>query len=696
MQYTDFKYIDVAIGGATKRNNVVELTELRIPENAADTYTTMFRFREEYREHVETTGSVRGADQFECWSDWLWFDIDADSLDDATADMQALLRGIESMGVLDKTVVFFSGSKGYHVGIDSGVFGFKPSQALPEKMRHTCIQIASLLSIDIDVKIYNHNRLWRVTNTVHSKTKLRKTALDPKKAIELTVDKIKRIAASSKNRKNRQYLLCDNAAPVESLVRLAKEANTGMVKKSGDWEAPPVSGKHAQSIQAGLDYLLTRGVGRGERDNETLLRASECRKLGIDQTDCLSKLVEWNAKNTPPLEIADLERVVSSAYTGDGYDFGTNHDSLRVARDYGHKMSEVIDVSKLLNEDNNKDADDKKYKRRPYTVAELLSDDYQPEELNMVGEYFSWRKRITLLVGREKSSGKSTLCTFEAMAALRKGHRVLWISPDEPQDDILYRFIKAGIQPYADNCIIAGDMNVPIEWEELGHFIADTRPDLIILDSIHSLLPILNRAGKVPDASETHEWQKLVSCLRPLAIKLDAAVIWIHHANKATGTSTGSVGITAGVDAIVTVWPCGKQKPNRRKLVYLGRRVGVHLNCAVDYLDEERGFERAKDWNKDVDSEKSKTELAVVWLEAYISAVDGDEFVRTDAAEAYREYFNDSPDSGSFAAALVTMRERGVLGKGKPKVVRGPMWYPILAGMKPKISDLIKDEDDEE
>ena len=125
MRHSDFKFIDLAVNGATKRNHVVDLNDLSISKDAVDTYTTMFRFRKEYQEHVESTGSVRGADKFKCWSDYLWFDIDATDLQDATIDMQALLRGIKSMGVLDRTVVFFSGSKGYHVGIDSGAFDFK-------------------------------------------------------------------------------------------------------------------------------------------------------------------------------------------------------------------------------------------------------------------------------------------------------------------------------------------------------------------------------------------------------------------------------------------------------------------------------------------------------------------------------------------------------------------------------------------
>jgi hypothetical protein len=701
MKHTEFRFVDLAVGGATKRNNVYALDELPIPKDATDTYTTMFRFREEYKEHVESSGSVRGADKFECWSDYLWFDIDAEGLQDATIDMQALLRGLRSMGVLDRTVVFFSGSKGYHVGIESDAFGFEPSQELPEQMRRTAIQIASVFNIDtLDAKVYNHNRLWRVVDTWHSKTKLRKTALKPEKAIELSIDEVKKAASSGRGRKGPRYIACGSSNPVESLVRLSREASTGAVKKSANWDAPPLSDRRAKLIEAGLLVLLEHGVHRGARDNEALLRASEARKIGYSQRECHETLATWNQLNDPPLADDDLERVVESAYTGSGYDFGTNHDSLRLAREKGEKQIEEIDVDKLLN-DEHKTEDTPKYEKRPYTLAEILAGGYEPNEPEVVGEYISWRMRITLLVGREKYSGKSTLCTFEAMAALRKGHRIMWVSPDEPQEDIIYRLMRAGGKEYADQIVLCSDQNVPTSWKELGQYIADSRPDLIILDSIHSLFPILNETGKVPDSSESAEWQKLVARLRPLAIALDAAVVWIHHANKATNLSAGSIGITAAVDAIVNLGTV--RKDNRRTLQYLGRRVNSKMNCALDYLGEEEGYERVTDWNANMQKENdelSKAERNRLWIADFIASCEGDTFTTADAEAAYRAHFNKDPKTGgAVKTALASARSAGLCKLGEHRQPGESQLYEILpAGRNndTKPSDLIGDDDGEE
>jgi hypothetical protein len=688
MRHTEFTFVDLAVGGATKRNNVVKLDKLPIPKDATDTYTTMFRFREEYQKHVDTTGSVRGASKFEVWSDYLWFDIDASDLQDATIDMQALLRGIKSMGVIDETIVYFSGSKGYHVGIDSGVFGFEPSQDLPDRMRYTCTQIASLFHVEIDTKIYNHNRLWRVPNTYHSKTKLRKTQLDMGIAMESSIEDIKKIASSSKNRGHRGYVLCDNVVPVESLVKLSHETSVGSIEKSANWDAPPLSDSRAKMMLASLDILLARGATRGDRDNEALLRASECRKLGFSEDDTLTKVLTWNKLNDPPLSSPDVDRVIVSAFTGAGYDFGTHHPSLKEAREAGRKSIEEIDVDALLSGDIGTDDDDEVFVRRPRTLTELLDGGDAPPMPELVGEWFSWRKRITLLVGREKLSGKSTICTFECVAALRKGYRVLWISPDEPCEDIVYRFAKAGGSEFSDQCIIAGDMNVPTSWSELGSFIAEAKPDIVILDSIHSIFPIINN-GKIPDSSESAEWQKLVSKLRPLAIALNTAIVWLHHANKSTGLSTGSIGITSAVDAIVTMTPARKE--NRRQLSFIGRRVNSSNNCAIDYIDEVRGYKHVKDWDPKVQNEhdeKSKNEIVLDWLRDFVKTHDGDTFERSECAQAYRDHFKEDPDQGrAFKSALSELRKVGEIGMGT-KVVGSGLTYKIA--QPAKASDLTR------
>lgn len=474
------------------------------------------------------------------------------------------------------------------------------------------------------------------------------------------------------------------------------------VKRSTGWEPPPLTGKRGRETKAGLNYLLNLPVDKGDRDDEALLRAAECRKVGLSENDCLIALFTWNTLNKPPLGDSDIRRITKSAFTGEGYDFGTNNDSLRTAREQGHKVTQKqkIDVEKFLSDDEEPSdtEEEEKHVRRSRTVTELLAGGADLTMPETVGEYISWRKRITLLAGREKYSGKSTLCTFEAMAALRKGYRVLWISPDEPREDILYRLVEAGVREYAEQCEIAGDLDVPHGWTELEQMIISAKPDLIILDSIHSILPMINKSGKVPDSSESAEWHTLVAYLRPLAVKLNAAIVWIHHVTKATGQAAGSFGIAAAVDAVVTISPV--QKENRRKLAFVGRRVNSSMDCALDYLDAKRGYERVKDWGKSMEreSEQSKAEQVFNWLREFMDLRQDEYFTKHDMDEAFRNQYNTDPrNSNALRNALKKMRDDGEIVQDKSKGGFAKTAVYRIVNRKLKPSDLIgKDNDDDE
>jgi len=613
--FSDFAFIDVAIGGVQNRNNVKRFDQIEIPVGAVDAYSTLFCFDKHYQELYQKTKSVRGANQFECYSDWCWFDIDSPVLGDAIIDAQALCRGLQTLGVLKHTVIFFSGKKGFHIGIPSRLFDLKPNVEFPAQMKTICQGIAGSFGIEIDTSIYNSNRLWRLPDSEHSKTGYYKTPLPTDKFLQMSESDIIKLAKKQRSTAP-AYVLAPKVKPLAELCEFVKSLSSDKaVKRNTDWELPVISERMLRVKRKALEFLLTQGVGQGNRDNATLLRASESRKIGTSKSDCLEQIQKWNIKNSPPLDDNDLTRIVDSAFTGAGYDFGTGTPALAKAREYAKRQTQEIDVARLLSDKN----DDEQYERRPRTFAELKVEGFSMEMPELVGEFCSWRGRITLLAGREKTSGKSTLCTFEAIAALKKGYRVLWVSHDEPREDTCYRFQKAGAENFAENLIIASDMDAPLSLTELITYIKDTKPDLLILDSIHSLIPLINE-GKMPDSSQTAEWQQFINRLRPAATLLEIAVIWIHHVNKATGTAMGSIGITAGVDAIVTLIPIGTS--SRRKLTFEGRRTSTNMNCILEYLGESEGYMRF-DWEDDVDKKLSAPiqnpcDMVVKWLLEYL------------------------------------------------------------------------------
>lgn len=179
MIHVNYNYVELVIGGAHNRGNIVTVDRATAPLDAADCFTTMFRFTEDLKAHVERTGSMKGV-RLPCWSDFLWFDIDAKTLDLAAAGLNRLLTELRHVDTAlpGAASVFFSGKKGFHVGVPTACFGggLKPRADFPNVMRTLARKIA--FGVDID-DIYNHVRLWRLPGSLHSETWLRKTLLTP-------------------------------------------------------------------------------------------------------------------------------------------------------------------------------------------------------------------------------------------------------------------------------------------------------------------------------------------------------------------------------------------------------------------------------------------------------------------------------------------------------------------------------------
>jgi len=192
--FPDYCYVDTALGNVNRRNRVQHIDRLEIPAGTTDAYTTMFRFRGDYHELCETTGSVKGAQNLSCWSDFLWFDIDSEHLLEALANTRQLVINIELIEptLRELLIIFFSGAKGFHVGIPTQLFGLGPSAELSQILKRLAREIAG--DVEIDLSIYDKNRLWRVPNTRNSKSGLFKIPLTFDELAMRAVDEIQAMA----------------------------------------------------------------------------------------------------------------------------------------------------------------------------------------------------------------------------------------------------------------------------------------------------------------------------------------------------------------------------------------------------------------------------------------------------------------------------------------------------------------------
>ncbi len=269
----DHKFVDTAFGSPKNRNRVISVEKLEIPDDIADCFTSMYRFRKEYQEHCKKTGSVSASNDFICYSDYLWFDIDNDDLNVALIDARQLVINIERIdsNLSEKVLIFFSGAKGFHIGLPSALFGMEPSKDLPRVHRLLAKLIAK--DVSIDAAIYEHNRLWRIPNTKNSKSGLYKIPLTFDQLATLSIADIKELA---KHPHGKPYLCLvkhGEFSPQENLSQLYQQAILELsspdlgISSNGDPESTLWLPNSLASLKTGnRNETFTRITGKLHRD----------------------------------------------------------------------------------------------------------------------------------------------------------------------------------------------------------------------------------------------------------------------------------------------------------------------------------------------------------------------------------------------------------------------------------------------
>jgi len=161
-----------------------------------ESYLSAFCFTESFRRHLESTGSTRGF-AGACAGGWLWVDIDRPDLDAATRDAGRLAAVLCERYALDggELLLFFSGSKGFHLGAPLSLCGSPPPSAeFNAVARRLAERLAELARAPTDVAVYDRVRLFRAPNSRHPKTGLHKRRLTFDELLNLRTDAVLRLA----------------------------------------------------------------------------------------------------------------------------------------------------------------------------------------------------------------------------------------------------------------------------------------------------------------------------------------------------------------------------------------------------------------------------------------------------------------------------------------------------------------------
>jgi len=135
-------------------------------------FLSHFQFADEFRERLEKTGSTKGY-AGPTWAEWLAFDIDVegDILEALTQAIRLALWLITRFKIEpDDLMIFYSGSKGFHILIRSSWWAGEPSILFHEYARRFCETLAINAGVKIDSAVYARVNLLRAPNSRHRKT----------------------------------------------------------------------------------------------------------------------------------------------------------------------------------------------------------------------------------------------------------------------------------------------------------------------------------------------------------------------------------------------------------------------------------------------------------------------------------------------------------------------------------------------
>ncbi len=160
-------------------------------------YLSAYQFPEEFKKYLQINdGSTRGYTG-PTWSRWLWFDVDnKDAPAEALAHTRMLIEFLgDRYRLADDMLVFFSGGKGFHVGLPTSLWVPDPSESFASACRQFAEAVARQAGIVIDLSIYDRVRLFRAPNSWHVKGECFKRYLTLDELFDLDVDEIRNLAA---------------------------------------------------------------------------------------------------------------------------------------------------------------------------------------------------------------------------------------------------------------------------------------------------------------------------------------------------------------------------------------------------------------------------------------------------------------------------------------------------------------------
>ena len=248
----------------------------------------------------------------------LYFDLDMDNIEEnyeyLLRDLKIILNRLKFIFKLKENNIelYFSGSKGFHILIPYEIFGFEPSKEINKQYKKIASYFKSFsITKCIDTKIYDNKRLFRVPNTINSKTQLYKVPVTLRQLNSMTYTDLKEYASQP------QHL---NYTTNKAFNEQARISFDNLLEAINKKEREHINAKVAdqyikqKKLLPCVEYILQNGACTGCRNNTAVALANSLFQIGHKLDEVTEVLEEWNAtKNEDMIPEAELNATILSA-----------------------------------------------------------------------------------------------------------------------------------------------------------------------------------------------------------------------------------------------------------------------------------------------------------------------------------------------------------------------------------------------
>ena len=274
-----------------------------------EAYLSAFTFGDAFRNHLHAHGSTRGYDG-PCGAAWCWWDIDRpntpEGLNAATGDARALVGHLaQAFAVADDALlVFYSGSKGFHVGLPLGGFDPTPGPLFHKVTRRFAEHVAEAAGLTIDAGVYDKGRAFRAPNSRHPKTGLHKRRLTFDELMHLDAGRIVGLAGAPEpfDPPDPAAVKCGFELPA-AWNAAAAEVRAEADAQAGRWVAI-VNGEATASVNRSTLDFIREGATTGDRHRLLFSAAANLAECGASLHLCRQLLREAALDaGLPPAEV---------------------------------------------------------------------------------------------------------------------------------------------------------------------------------------------------------------------------------------------------------------------------------------------------------------------------------------------------------------------------------------------------------